>query len=274
MSAAMVAPAWTSVRLGARLRATAGGEWIKFRSVRSSPTVLVGTAVVLLVGAWLICGGYRSGWSTLSAHDKAVFDPTFQSVRAVELAQLFIGALGVLSVTGEYTSGLIRGTFIATPQRVRVLAMKALIFALVVGAWCTVLSFAAFCIGQSVLTGHVPHASLGEPGVLRAVLGGGFYLTLVGLLGLFIGVLVRRTAAALAVLFGVLLVAPLVAAMLPGDFGARLTAYLPSSAGADVYQVVRTAPHQLGPSQGAGLLTLYVAITIVAAFVTIRRRDV
>jgi ABC-2 type transport system permease protein len=274
VSTAIATPARTSAPVGTRWRATASSEWIKFRSVRSSPAVLVGTAAVVLIGSWIICAGYRNGWSTLSAHDKAEFDPTFQSLRAVELAQLFIGALGVLSVTGEYTSGLIRGTFIATPQRVRVLAMKALIFASVVWAWCTALSFTAFYIGQGILTDPARHASLGQPGVLRAVLGGGFYLMLVGMLGLFIGVLVRRTAAALAVLFGVLLVLPLVAGMLPGDFGARLTAYLPSSAGGDVYEVVRTAPHQLGPWPGAGLLTGYVAITIVAAFITICRTDV
>src|SRR6516165_12273280 len=129
----------TSASLETRLRATARSEWIKFRSVRSSPAVLLATAVILPVTAWLLCAYYRNNWAAMSPVSKASFDPVFISLRGIEGAQLFVGALGVITVTGEYTSGLIRGTFIATPQRTQVIAMKAAIFAAVVWAWCTLL---------------------------------------------------------------------------------------------------------------------------------------
>lgn len=256
-----------------RFRATAASEWIKFRSVRSGPAVLLATALALLLGSWLVSSGYRNGWAQMSAGDRAAFDPTYVSIRGIELAQLFVGALGVMTVTGEYSSGLIRATFTATPQRAQVISIQAAILGAVLWMWSTVLSFAAFLIGQAQLTSPVPHVSLGDPGVLRAVVGGGLYLTLIGLFGLFIGVLVRRTAAALAALFGLVLVLPVIAGMLPVGIGSHLAEFLPSSAGEQVWQVHHDSL-TLGPWQGFGLLALYVATAAVAALITVRRRDV
>ena len=195
------------ISLHSRLRATARSEWIKFGSVRSGPLCLMGMAVVMVVGAWLLGAGNRNS-AAASPASKAVFDPVFTVLQGIELAQLFIGVLGVITVTGEYTSGMIRATFVATPQRAQVLAMRALVFAVVVWACCTAMSFAAFFLGQSVLS-PARHAGIGDPGVLRAVFGAGLYFTLVGLLGMFTGVLVRRTPAALAALFGLLAVLPI-----------------------------------------------------------------
>jgi hypothetical protein len=230
------ASGYAAVPWRTRLRATTRSEWIKFRSVRSAPSVLLATAAVLLVGAWLVSAGYRDGWATMSPTDRAAFDPVYQSMRGIELAQLFLGALGVLTVTSEYTSGLIRGTFTATPQRRQVLATKAL--------------------------------------VLAAVVGGGLYLALVGLLGLFTGALLRRTPAALAALFGVLLVLPVAVGMLPGRVGALLGEFMPSTAGSEVWQLVHTGAYTLGPWQGFGVLAGYVSAAGAAALALIRRRDV
>jgi hypothetical protein len=259
---------------GPRLRATVGSEWIKFRSMRSVPAVLIATAVVVVVGGVLVAVGFRTGWSTMAAADRAVFDPTFQSLRGVELAQLFIGTLGVLTVTGEYTSGLIRTTFAATPQRAQVLVVKGLILSAVVWALCTVASFVAFSAGQAVLTAPARHASLGDPGVLRAVFGGGVYLLLIGLFGLAVGALLRRTAAALAALFGVVVVLPVAVGLVPGDLGARLNEYLPSTAGQEFWTVVRTGGHALGAWPGLAVFALYVVAAAVAALVLLHRRDV
>jgi ABC-type transport system involved in multi-copper enzyme maturation permease subunit len=261
------------VPLRSRFLATARSEWIKFRSVRSSPAVLLATAAILLVGAWLLGAGYRNGWATMSANQRASFDPVFVSMRGIELAQLFVGALGVTSVTGEYSSGLIRGTLIATPQRIQVLAMKALIFAAVVWTWCTVLSFAAFFLGQHLLESPATHVAIGDPGVLTAVFGGGLYLTLVGLLGLFLGVLVRRTPAALAALFGILVVLPIALAMLPGRIGALLGEFTPGGAGEEIWKLLHGGSYTLGPWQGFGVLTAYVAGAAAAAFALLRWRD-
>jgi len=273
----MSAHAGTALRTGAsleiRLRATARSEWIKFRSVRSGPAVLLATALILPVGAWLVCHGYRDGWATLSPGDKASFDPVYTSLIGTILAQLFVGALGVLTVTGEYASGLIRGTFLATPQRAQVVAVKAAIFAAVIWIWCTLLSFAAFFIGQSLLSSPATHVAIGDPGVLTAVFGAGLYLTLVGLLGLFIGVLVRRTPAALAVLFGLVLVLPVVCGMLSGNIGAQLGEFLPGSAGGEIWKLLHGGAYTLGPWQGLAVLAAYVAAAGAGAFVLVRRRD-
>ena len=261
------------VSIGTRLKATARSEWIKFRSVRSGPAVLLATAVILLAGAWLVCHGYRDGWATMSPGDKASFDPVYNSLIGVILAQLFIGALGVMTVTGEYASGLIRGTFLATPQRAQVIAMKAAIFAVVIWIWSTLLSFAAFFIGQSLLSSPATHVAIGDPGVLTAVFGAGLYLTFVGLLGLFIGVLVRRTPAALAALFGLVLVLPVVCGMISGNLGAQLAEFLPGSAGGEIWKLVHGGAYTLGPWQGFAVLAAYVVAAGAAAFVLVRRRD-
>lgn len=263
-----------AVSLTTRLRATARSEWIKFRSVRSSPAVLLGTAAILLLGAWWLGWGFSSGWATMSPGAKASFDPVYTSLEGILLAQLFIGALGVMGVTGEYTSGLIRGTFIATPQRPQVLALKAMVFAAAVWAWCTVLAFAAFFIGQSQLAAPATHAAIGGPGVVTAVFGAGLYLTLIGLLGMFIGVLVRRTAAALAALFGLVLILPYAVGMLPGTFGSRVNEYLPSTAGQDGWRLLHADAYTLGTWQGLGVLAAYTAAAGICAFMLIRKRDV
>ena len=257
-----------------RLRATARSEWIKFRSVRSSPATLLATALIVLVGAVLLAVGYRNGWATMSPPEKASFDPVYTSLSGIELAQLPVGALGVMTVTGEYTSGLIRGTFVATPQRAQVLAIKALIFTLAVWAVGTALSFGAFFIGQSLLASPARHVALEDPGVLTAVFGGGLYLTLVGLFGLFIGVLLRRTAAALIALFCFLLILPVVTEMVPGRFSSNLAEFLPGNAGGQIWKLVHGGAYALGPWQGLGVLIGYVAAAAAAGFVVIRRRDV
>lgn len=258
------------IRLDSRLRATARSEWIKFRSVRSGPFALSATAVIVVVGAWLLGAGSRNS-TAASPASKAAFDPVFTVLQGIVLAQLFIGALGVITVTGEYASGLIHGTFVATPQRAQVLAMKALVFAVVVWACCTAMSFAAFFLGQSVLS-PAKHVGIGDPGVPAAVFGGGLYLTLVGLLGMFIGVLVRRTPAALAALFGLLAVLPIVFIEIPGKITKNLGEYMPD-AGEQAWHLLQGGAYTLGPWQGLGVLAAYVAVAAVAAFALILRRD-
>ncbi len=259
--------------LGSRLLATARSEWIKFRSVRSGPLALAATALTVVAGAWLLAAGNRGSYLAASPAGQAAFDPVFTVLQAIELAQLFVGTLGVLTVTGEYSSGLIRGTFVATPQRAQVLALKALVFTAVVWACCTAMSFTAFFLGQAVLA-PAKHVAIGDPGVLAAVLGGGLYLVLVGLLGRFIGVLVRRTPAALAALFCLLIVLPILFVnIIPGKITQNLGEYMPGQAGEQAFQLLHGGAYSLGPWQGLGVLAGYVAVAGAAAFALILRRD-
>jgi hypothetical protein len=258
------------IRLDSRLRATARSEWIKFRSVRSGPFALVATALIVVVGAWLLGAGNRNS-AAASPASRAAFDPVFTVFQAIELAQLFVGALGVITVTGEYASGLIRGTFVATPQRAQVLAMRALVFTVVVWACCTTMSFAAFFLGQSALS-PAKHAGIGDPGVLTAVFGAGLDFTLIGLLGMFIGVVVRRTPAALAAVLGLLVIPPIAFSQLPGKISKNVGEYMPD-AGGQAYQLPHSGAYALGPWQGLGVLAAYVAVAAFAAFALILRRD-
>jgi ABC-2 type transport system permease protein len=226
-----------------------------------------------VVGAWLLGASSRGSYAALSQAGKAAFDPVFTVLQGIELAQLFVGALGVITVTGEYSSGLIRGTFAATPQRAQVLALRALVFAVVTWACCAAMSFAAFFLGQDVLA-PAKHVAIGDPGVLTAVFGAGLYLTLVGLLGLFIGVLVRRTPAALAALFCLLLVLPILFVnIIPGKVTQNLGEYMPGQAGEQAFQLLHGGAYSLGPWQGLGVLAGYVAVAAAAAFALIVRRD-
>src|SRR5262249_56949331 len=112
------------------------------------------------------------------------------------------------------------------------------------------LSFAAFFIGQALLSSPAKHVTLGDPGVLTAVFGGGLYLTAIGLLGLFIGVLLRRTPAALAALFGILLVLPVAVGLLGGKVGAQLAEFLPDSGGGGIFKLLHGGASTLRPRHG------------------------
>ena len=259
------------IRLDSRLRATARSEWIKFRSVRSGPLALLATALIVVVGAWLLGDNSRGSYLAASPDGQAAFDPVFTVLQPIELAQLFVGALGVTTVTAEYTSGLMRGTFVATPQRAQVLAMRALVFAMVVWACCTAMSFAAFFLGQSALA-PARHAGIGDPGAATAVFGAGLYLTLIGLLGLFIGVLVRRTPGALAALFGLLVVPPIVFTQIPGKITKNLGEYTPE-AGERAFALLQGGAYTLRPWPGLGVEASWVAVAAAAAFALIVRRD-
>jgi ABC-2 type transport system permease protein len=271
VSAGVGAAPRPSLGLDSRLRATASSEWIKFRSVRSGPLALVATALTVVVGAWLLGAGNRGSYLAASPAGQAAFDPVFTVLQGIELAQLFVGALGVITVTGEYTTGLIRGTFVATPQRAQVLAMRVLVFTVVVWVCCTAASVAAFFVGQSALS-PAKHAGIDDPGVLTAVFGAGLYLTLIGLLGLFVGVLVRRTPGALALLFGILVVPPIVFTQIRDKITQNIGEYLPD-AGERAFHLLPGGAYTLGPWPGIGVEAGYVAVAATAAFALILRRD-
>ena len=228
----------------------------------------------MVVGAWLLGDANRGSYLAASPAGQAAFDPVFTVLQAIELAQLFVGALGVITVTGEYASGLIRGTFVATPQRAQVLAMRALVFAVVVWACCTAMSFAAFFLGQSVLS-PAKHVGIGDPGVLTAVFGAGLYLTLIGLLGH----VHRCPGAAHARRPGRALRAPDRPADPVHSASSRASSLRTwantcrANAGEQAFHLLRGGAYTLGPWPGLGVLAAYVAVAAAAAFALILRRD-
>jgi ABC-type transport system involved in multi-copper enzyme maturation permease subunit len=247
-------------------------EWIKLRSLRSTVFALL-AAVVFTVGLGILISSLRANdFNQHGFQPGPGFDPTLVSLRGIYLAQLAIGVLGVLMITGEYSTGMIRATFSAVPKRLPVLWAKALVFAVVVFAIMSIASLCAFEGGQAALSTAGIHVGLGSPGAARAVLGGGLYLTVVGLLGVGLGFLVRNTAGAIATLFGLLLVLPAVVSALPASWYDHIYRYLPLSSGTQIMTTVRDTS-LLRPWAGFGVFCLYAVVAVAAGAVVLLRRD-
>jgi ABC-2 type transport system permease protein len=247
-------------------------EWTKFRSQPSAAWSLV-TAVAFIVGFGALYSLVRVTRPPHSPAEVANFDPTAVGLAGAQLAQVAVGVLGVLLVTGEYATGLIRTTMVAVPRRLPVLWGKAVVLALTAPLLFVPAAFATFLVSQSVLSREHLATTLDHPGVARAVLGSALYLTAVGLLGLALGALLRNTAAGTAALFGVLFGLQIVVGFLPATLADRVSRYLPTPAGVAVTNV-RPDPASLGPWSGFGLFCLYVAVLLGLAAWQLRRRDV
>jgi ABC-2 type transport system permease protein len=247
-------------------------EWVKFRSVRSTPiTIAAGVAGMIALG-WIFSASAASRWQAIRPQAKLNFDPAGVSLRGYFLAQLVIGVLGVLVVSGEYGTGSIRSTLSAVPSRLPVLWAKAVVFAVVSFVVSELSAFAAFLGGQAFLSSRHIETSLSAPGVFRAVSGVGLYLTVVGLLGVALGWLIRHTAGAIATLFGLLLVLPGIAAALPDSWTPHIVPYLPSNAG-QALMVLRAEPDTLAPWTGFAVFCAYVVVALAAAAILLKRRD-
>ncbi|WP_432933478.1 ABC transporter permease subunit [Microbispora sp. CA-135349] len=245
-------------------------EWIKLWSLRSTVYTLV-AAVGTTIGAGILLCAFLAGQAALpgSRHD-ALFDPAGASLRGVSLAQLAVGVLGVLLVTAEYSTGMIRATLSAVPRRLPVLWAKAGVFGVVAAVLMIAASAAAFLCGQAVLGER--GTTLAADGVARAVAGAGLYLTVVGLLGVGLGFILRNTAGAVATLFGLLLVLPTLGEVLPTGWARHVVPYLPPNAG-QVIMSVHPAPGDLAPWTGFAVFCGYAAATIAVAAVLLKRRD-
>ncbi|MCM3883352.1 ABC transporter permease [Frankia sp. R82] len=277
MTAATVErPAPSGLAAGAGYRVTPWrvlrSEWTKLRSLRSTLFSLLAAIVFVVALGCLISWARVQHWDQESPLERLRFDPTGVSLSGVFLAQLAIGVLGVLTFSGEYGTGMIRATLTAVPHRLPVLWAKAVVFAAVTFVLMTISSFTAFLLGQGVLSSRHIDTTLGHPGVLTAVLGGGLYLTVVGLLGVGLGALIRSTAGGIATLFGILLVLPLIVHFLPSNWSDNIDPYLPSSAGQAILSVVHD-PTSMAPWNGFALFCGYAAVALAGAAVALRRRD-
>jgi ABC-type transport system involved in multi-copper enzyme maturation permease subunit len=247
-------------------------EWLKFRSLRSSYITLGATVVGMIAFGVLFSAVTANRWPVMSAAGRLRFDPTDTSVRGFALAQLIVGVLGVLIVTGEYSTGMIRATMSAAPTRLPVIWAKVAVFGVVTYVVGTATAFVSFFVGQALLSSQHIQTTLSAPGVLRAVLGVGLYLTVVGLLGVALGWIIRSTAGGIATLFGLLLVLPALGEALPDSWSQHIVPYLPSDAGQSV-TAVHPDPGSLGPWTGFGWFCVYMLAGFVLAVVLVRRRD-
>jgi ABC-2 type transport system permease protein len=251
-------------------------EWIKFRTLRSSWLTLgAGVALMVIIGLVIGYATSTAEWGAASRDGSPPLDDELKlasaPVRGFLITQLVVGVLGVLFVTGEYATGMIRSTFTAVPRRVQVAGAKAVVFGVVTLVAMTLASFAAFYGAQIFLGPHDHGSSISDPGALLSVAGVGLYLMLVGLLGAGIGWIVRSTAGAITALVGLLLIFPNLIAFL-GSWADPIVKYMPSNAGESFVTSARV-PDTLAPIAGIGVLALWAAAAFVAAVVLVRRRD-
>ncbi len=248
-------------------------EWTKFKSVRSTTWALLATLVLVLAIGALATGTEASRWQHLSLVDRLTFDPTRLSLTGLLFGQLAIGVLGVLVVSAEYSTGLIRATLAAVPNRPLVLASKAIVFGLVSLVVSLVVVFVAFFMGQAILSSSpAPQATIGDPGVVRAIIGGALYLTVLGLLALGLATMIRHTAGAISAFVGVLLILPLIVAALPTSISNDIGRFLPADIGHAIISVSPPA-HQFSAWVGFGILCGYTAVALVVGGWLMSRRD-
>jgi uncharacterized protein YfiM (DUF2279 family) len=275
VTGATIAPAGPDQRAAFR-PATFGdalrSEWTKLRSVRSTFWALTVTVVLGIGLGAAISAAAAHGYARSSVSSKLSWDPTGYSQAGVAIASLAIAVLGVLCISSEYSSGMIRTSLIAVPKRGRVLAAKSLVLGAVSFFVGEVTSFAAFFAGQALISGHAPTAALGDPGVARAVAGAGLYLTALAVLSVAAGALLRHPAAAIAGIVAVLLVLPGIAQALPDSWRNPVLEFWPTQAGSQLTSV-HPAAHNLQPWPGFGVMCLFTAIVYAIAWTLLNRRD-
>jgi hypothetical protein len=262
----------TASSTGVTLARVVRSEWTKLWSLRSTRWALLVSVVGMTGLGILVSAVQMAHWKQMSAQDRATFDPVDVSLGGWHLAQLAIGVLGVLLITGEYSTGQIRSTFAAVPRRLPVLWAKAGVYAAITLVLMLASSFAAFLISQPILRRHHVETTLSSPHVLRAVVGAALFLTATGLFGLSLGALVRNTAGGIATFAGLMFVLPGITAILPNSWGDSIDPYLPLSAGTDIL-TIHPDPASLAAWTGFLLFLGYSLGALALSAVLLLRRD-
>jgi ABC-2 type transport system permease protein len=247
-------------------------EWTKLRSVRSTYWSMFATLLFIIGIGILVCVIFNARWPHLAPHDRANFKPLRANLAGVNFAQLAIGVLGVLVITAEYSTGMIRATFSAVPKRLPVLWAKTAVFAAVAFVLTLPAVFIVFFAGQSILSGQHISISISHPGVVRALVGAALYLMVMGVFGLGLGAILRSTAGGISALAAIVFVLPPIIGLFPTSFANSVDPYLPSNAGGAIWTINPDA-HTLAPWAGFGVFCAYAVASILIAAVLMVRRD-
>lgn len=243
-------------------------EWIKFRTLRSTHAVLGAAMLGMVVIALIVAYNTRTVGPNLDPNDLAASAP----LQGYYLGQLLIGALGVLFVSGEYSTGMIRSSFAAVPRRLPVLWAKVLVFVAITLPAMAVMCIVAFTSAEGLISHYRTGYSLGGHDVLRVVLGTALYLVLIGVIGGALGWVMRSTPGALIAYFAVVLVLPVLFGNVLGTWGKDVAKFLPSQAGSAFIALVPDGP-ALKPLAGLLVLLAWVVVALAAAVLQVRRRD-
>jgi ABC-type transport system involved in multi-copper enzyme maturation permease subunit len=270
----------------ARGRAGFGGalrsELTKIRSVRSTYWSLIALVVITVgIGALFAFGrvqNFSQNSSQISAAAQAaerardVSQATETSLFGLIVGQLVIAVLGALTITSEYSTGMIRTSLSVMPRRGVWLAAKAVVFGAIALVTGLVTSFASYFAGQAILSAHHLNSAIGQPGVLRAVTGGGLFLAACGLLSFGLGAVLRHTAGAVTAAIGLLFVLFILSGFLPGNWAVHVDKWVPFNAGGAIWENI-SGTSMFSPWTGFAVFCGYTAAALAAGLVLFRNRD-
>ncbi|THA70420.1 ABC transporter permease [Streptomyces sp. A0958] len=248
-------------------------EWTKIRTVSSTIWTLISAFVVTVAMGAALCAVMNSQFDQLADAERATFDPTLISFSGMILGQLAMVVFGVLVVGTEYSSGMIRTSLAAVPQRATFLLSKMLVagvLALVVGL---ATSFATFFLGQALLGDH--STDIGAQNVLRAVVGGGLYMGLIAVFSMGVAAMLRSSMLSLGILMPFFFLVSQILSAVPG--AKKVAQYFPDQAGSKIMQVVPDAlnsnPSPYGPWAGLLIMVAWVAASVIGGFLVLKKRD-
>ncbi|GIH19935.1 ABC transporter permease subunit [Rugosimonospora africana] len=268
-------PPLAPARGRAGLRGELRSEWTKLRTVRSTMWSLVAMAAISVGLMALIAWALMNRWNRLDPGERTNLAHHPLEVilaRPVFISQLVVAVLGVMVISAEYTTGMIRSTLQSQPRRLTVLAAKVAVFAALMLVVGEVLSFAAFFVGRQVIASHVP-VDLNDPGVSRSVVGAGLYLAVLGLFSLGFGAILRHTAGAITAVLGLVLIVSNLTGLLPDSWGHHINAYMPTNAGLLVIQPQPQPGDLLSAWQGFGVFAGWTVLVFAVAAFLFTTRD-
>jgi len=254
------------------LMSTVKSEWIKFRTVRASILGVVVTFVLTIGLGALITTAVRGHYHEMDPLRKITFDPVSTSLGGTLFAQFAVGVIGTLFITSEYSSGSIRTSLAAVPQRTRLVIAKAIVLIFSILVVSEVAVFITFQLGQSIFSGVVPTASLSSGPVLEAVLLAGVYLTLLSVLGFSLGLILRQSAACISVFTSLLLILPIVMFLLPQSWQTSYSKFEPSALGQAMMSPT-PAVNSFGAGTASIILLAYVVVTLGIGTMLLHHRD-
>jgi ABC-2 type transport system permease protein len=270
MTSAATTPEATA-RATARAGDLVAAEWIKLRSLSSTYLVLLAAVITAFGIGLLVCNTDASNWASLPSAHRFTIDPMADCFVGFSVAQLIFAAVGVLTMTGEYSSGLIRTTFAAVPPRGAVLAAKAAVVSAVTFAVGLVTALASFAAGQAIFSRQHIGISISHPGAVRAIIAAALFLVAVSLTGLALGVLIRNAAGALTAVVVLLFLGP---SFLHGTsrWVIDIANALPANG---IRRLVSLHPWPNAPSvtEAVIIIVVYPVVTLAAAAYVIHRRD-
>jgi ABC-type transport system involved in multi-copper enzyme maturation permease subunit len=258
----------SDVTLGSTIRS----EWIKFRTVRSTIMGVIITFVLTVGLGALITTAVRAHWHTMNPARQLTFDPVSASLSGILFAQFAVGVIGTLFITSEYSSGSIRTTLAAVPNRLELVWGKLLVLAASMFVVSEIACFITFIMGQAIFSGVVPSASLGSAAVVRTVILAGVYLTLLSVLGFSLGLILRQSAACISVFTSLLLILPIIVFLLPQSWQNTITKFEPSELGHAMTSLT-TPTNDFGTWTSLIVLSIYVVVVLGVGTTMLIRRD-